>query len=253
MTCGQAGLIAGLRRVRLDKTVPFDAWIAAARGSIVFVQATASALEGCRPGVEGASHLRGRARPADYRDHVALIRDGVRGATPGRWLELGAGEGAFTLALADLLGPQGSILALDRDAGALARLIERASERFPATHLKNVVADFTRGVPDGPFAGILAANSLHFVPDLAPVLASIRSRLAPDGRLVVVEYDADRGNPWVPHPFSLGRWTQLAAAAGLATPRAQRQLVGRPHSAGSRGAGPGARSASAGRPWSTSR
>jgi hypothetical protein len=49
MTCGQAGVIAGPRRVRLDETVAFDDWIAASMGSIVFVQATASALEGCRP------------------------------------------------------------------------------------------------------------------------------------------------------------------------------------------------------------
>jgi hypothetical protein len=30
-----------------------------------------------------------------------------------------------------------------------------------------------------------------------------------------VEYDADRGNPWVPHPFSIGRWRELASEAGL--------------------------------------
>src|SRR5262245_9714081 len=44
----------------------------------------------------------------DHRDHVALIRAGVEGAGR-RWLELGAGEGAFTLALADLLGPGAAI------------------------------------------------------------------------------------------------------------------------------------------------
>jgi hypothetical protein len=31
----------------------------------------------------------------------------------------------------------------------------------------------------------------------------------------VVEYEADRGNPWVPHPFSSRRWREIAAAAGL--------------------------------------
>ena len=40
----------------------------------------------------------------EHDDHVGLIRDGVEGAGL-RWLELGAGRGAFTLALADLLGP----------------------------------------------------------------------------------------------------------------------------------------------------
>jgi SAM-dependent methyltransferase len=155
----------------------------------------------------------------DHRDHVALIRDGVRAAPPGRWLELGAGEGAFTLALADVLAGTGSIVALDRDGRALRSLAQHVALRFRATSLETVVADFTAGLPDGPFAGTLAANSLHFVADLAPVLAAIRAALVPDGRLVVVEYDADRGNPWVPHPFSFTSWSTLAASAGFEPPQ----------------------------------
>jgi ubiquinone/menaquinone biosynthesis C-methylase UbiE len=150
----------------------------------------------------------------DHRDHVALIRDGVAGAGR-RWLELGAGEGAFTLALADLLGPEGSIVAVDRDARALANLGERMAAAFPRTAVHVVAADFARALPPGPFDGVLAANSLHFLADPVPVLRSAAASLAPDGRVIVVEYDADRGNPWVPHPFSRRRFPDLAAAAGL--------------------------------------
>ena len=57
---------------------------------------------------------------------------GVEGAGP-RWLELGAGEGAFTLALADLLGPGANITAVDRDAGALRNL---ARERFQGVKIE---------------------------------------------------------------------------------------------------------------------
>ena len=56
--------------------------------------------------------------PMDHADHVALIRAGVEGAGTS-WLELGSGEGAFTLALADVLGPGGEIEAVDRDGWAL--------------------------------------------------------------------------------------------------------------------------------------
>ena len=41
----------------------------------------------------------------------------------------------------------------------------------------------------------------------------------PGGRFVVVEYDADRGNPWVPHPFSYASWERLAVSAGLTDTR----------------------------------
>jgi ubiquinone/menaquinone biosynthesis C-methylase UbiE len=153
----------------------------------------------------------------DHRDHVELIRRGVERAGP-RWLELGAGEGAFTLALADLLGPTADITAVDRDARALVSLEDTIRGRFPAATLVTRRADFTRDLPDGPFDGVLAANSLHFVLDRASSLAAIRRGLAPGGRLVVVEYDADRGNPWVPHPFSFASWRREARAAGFEEP-----------------------------------
>ncbi len=51
----------------------------------------------------------------DHTDHTNLLRDGI--ATPGGvWADFGAGAGAFTLALADLLGPGAEIVAIDRDA-----------------------------------------------------------------------------------------------------------------------------------------
>lgn len=150
----------------------------------------------------------------NHADHVGLIRGGVAGAGP-RWLELGAGEGAFTLALADLLGEDGSIVAVDRDPRALAALAEAVRARFPGVALRVVAGDFRDELPDGPFDGALAANSLHFTDDPVAVLREVARRLAPAGRLVVVEYDADRGNPWVPHPFSAARFPELAAAAGL--------------------------------------
>jgi SAM-dependent methyltransferase len=65
------------------------------------------------------------------------------------------------------------------------------------------------------------ANSLHFVRDKGPVLRSVREMLRPGGTLIVVEYNADRGNPWVPHPFSYQTWERMAAGAGF---EATRQL-----------------------------
>ena len=153
-----------------------------------------------------------------HEDHVALIRDGVAGAG-SRWLELGAGDGEFTLALADLLGDAGRIIAVDRDRWALAELERRVSVRFPGTHLRTTIADFTSELGGTDLDGILAANSLHFVPDLAPVLSAIREALVPGGRLVLVEYDATDGNPYVPHPIAFARWQVIAPAAGFTVPR----------------------------------
>lgn len=154
----------------------------------------------------------------NHADHVALIRTGVDGAGP-RWLELGAGEGAFTLALADVLGPAARIVAVDRDRRALDQMRTRVADRFPMAAVEAVVGDFTRGLPPGPFDGVLAANSLHFVAPLDDILEAIHGVLAPGAPFVLVEYDADHGNPWVPHPISFDRWRRQAPVHGFAEPR----------------------------------
>ena len=159
----------------------------------------------------------------DHPDHVGLIREGVAGVGR-RWLELGAGRGAFTLALADLLGPAADIVAIDRDRGDLGVLASTMSRRFPETDLTTVVGDFSRPLPVvAGFDGLLAANSLHFVRDPGAVIYSARPLLRPGARIVVVEYDSDSGNPWVPYPFSYATWQEIAARTGLLDTR----LVGR--------------------------
>ena len=150
----------------------------------------------------------------DHADLVGLLRQGVD-AKGGRWADLGAGEGAFTMALADLLGPDAHITAGDRDAGARRRLGVEMGRRFPATQLDTLAADFRQPLALSGLDGIVMANSLHFVRDKQPVLASVKAMLRPGGRLIVVEYGSDRGNPWVPHPFTYARWERMAAEAGF--------------------------------------
>jgi ubiquinone/menaquinone biosynthesis C-methylase UbiE len=161
--------------------------------------------------------------PADL---IALLHDGVP-AKGGRWADLGAGEGAFTIALADLLGPGAHITAVDREGGALRRLDDEVGRRYPATGLEILTADLTRPLGLTGLDGIVMANSLHFVRNKAPVLASVREMLRPGGTLLIVEYGADRGNPWVPHPFSYPSWERLAADAGFEATRLLKTIPSR--------------------------
>ena len=152
----------------------------------------------------------------DHADHVALIRGGLEGAG-ARWLELGAGSGAFTLALLDVIGDAARVVAIDRDAGALRKLEQAVASRFPASTVSTIVADFMQPLPVEPasFDGALMANSLHFVRDKAPVLRAAIDTLRPGGRFLIVEYGSDRGNPWVPWPIGYTSWATLATAVGL--------------------------------------
>jgi len=151
----------------------------------------------------------------DHHDHVGLLRAAVEPG--GTWADIGAGEGAFTLALADLLRPGGRIVAVDRDARALRANEASVRARFPEVEFATLTADLTGPLALPELDGLVAANSLHYVARdrQIEVVRALAGHLRPGGRFVVVEYDADRGNPWVPHPFSYPSWERLAESAGL--------------------------------------
>lgn len=155
----------------------------------------------------------------DHSDHVHLLRPA--GLAPGgTWADLGAGAGAFTLALRELIGPQAEIYAVDKDAARLAALSRNWAARFgDSTALHLVTADFTRPLSVPPLDGVVMANSLHYYRDKESVLRHVRTLLKPDGILLLVEYNVDRGNLWVPHPLSFETFRGLAPRAGFSEPR----------------------------------
>ncbi len=150
----------------------------------------------------------------DHADHTNLLRAGIAGSGPV-WADLGAGRGAFTLALADLLGPAGEIHAVDRDAGALRENARAMLATFPKVRVLYQTADFTRPLELQLLDGIVMANSLHFQKAQEAVVRRLRNYLGPGGRLLVVEYNIGRGNFAVPHPVPYVRWERLARGVGF--------------------------------------
>jgi ubiquinone/menaquinone biosynthesis C-methylase UbiE len=153
----------------------------------------------------------------DSRDAVGLLSSAIH-TRGGTWADLGAGDGVFTRALAEVLGAGSRIYAVDRDAPALAAL-ERWATR--STHdVVTVTADFTRpfelpDLGDAKLDGLLLANSLHFVRDADAVLARLVESLKRGGDVVLVEYDRRGASRWVPYPVSSRQLSALAGAAGL--------------------------------------
>lgn len=154
----------------------------------------------------------------NHHDHKNLLRNGIS-APGGVWADLGAGDGAFTLALADLIGVTGTIYAVDRNAGSLQRLTRAMESQFPAVKLHTLVGDFSDAARDPlplpALDGVVMANSLHFIRHKAGTLARVRGYLKPTGRLLMVEYASDHGNTWVPYPFSYATWQRLSAESGF--------------------------------------
>ncbi len=98
---------------------------------------------------------------------------------------------------------------------------------FPEVEVQYIEADYTRRLDLPQLDGIVMANALHFQRKRrkADVLDLAHGYLKPGGRLLVVEYNTDRGNLWVPHPFSYATWERLAAEHGFGDTR---QLAARP-------------------------
>ena len=156
----------------------------------------------------------------NHGDHVALLRPATL-APATVWADFGAGTGAFTLALRELLGPESEIYAVDKDRARLAELQHAWRAHFgeDVSRLHTLPTDFTRPLDLPKLDGVLMANSLHFFKDTQPVLRHVRLFLKPGGAMLIVEYNVDSGNLWVPHPFSFGTWRILAPRAGFSEPR----------------------------------
>lgn len=150
----------------------------------------------------------------NHADHVTLLRDGVP-TSGGVWADFGSGTGAFTLALAELIGPSGVIYSIDKDRGALAQQERLMRERFPNLTAHYLAADFTRPIQIPPLDGIVMANALHFQHDKDRVVRLVRTYLKPGGRLMIVEYNISSGNFAVPHPIPFRDWQTLARRSGF--------------------------------------
>jgi SAM-dependent methyltransferase len=146
-----------------------------------------------------------------------LADSGVGALGPTTWADLGCGTGTFTLALADLLASGSIIHALDNDAAAL-RKIPSAHKRVSITTHHGDFMDQEMW----PFAGldgILMANSLHYVEDQATFIRACEPRMRSPRHFLIVEYDTDAANRWVPYPVTARRLTSLFTGAGYGSIR----------------------------------
>jgi len=135
---------------------------------------------------------------------------------PQEWADLGCGDGTFTVALASLLPAGSTVHGIDKDTRALARIPKRQGEVAIVTH----AADFTVFPwPVDGLDGVLMANSLHYVKTQTAFLRRVDEVLR-RRQLLLVEYDIERGNVWVPYPINQSAAVDLFRSIGYgdATP-----------------------------------
>jgi ubiquinone/menaquinone biosynthesis C-methylase UbiE len=157
----------------------------------------------------------------NHNDHVELIKPAFLVKTPSTsFADLGAGSGAFTLALRELVGSNATIYAIDKDRYSLQELESSYIDRFHSPiNLTTIHADFSKPLNLPLLDGILMANSLHFFKDKIKVLKHIKTFLKPNGKLIIIEYNVDKGNMWVPYPFSFSTLEAMCKEAGFDSPK----------------------------------
>lgn len=111
------------------------------------------------------------------------------GTAPRRILDIGAGTGSGTLALARRFDPA-EVVAIDVSPVMLQRLRTAAAKRGLADRVRAVQADLDLGWPTvGTFDIGWAALSLHHLSDPGRALGDIHAALNPGGVLAIIELD----------------------------------------------------------------
>ncbi|HYV95052.1 MAG TPA: class I SAM-dependent methyltransferase [Chitinophagales bacterium] len=137
---------------------------------------------------------------------IELINDTqISVPDPSVWADLGCGSGLFTHALAQLLLAGSTIYAFDKDLSSWNKNLQKENVTVKITAADFVKDDLRLHHLDG----IMMANSLHFVNDKISLLNKLRQYMKAHSLFLIVEYDMDTANPWVPFPVSYHSLKQL--------------------------------------------
>lgn len=123
---------------------------------------------------------------------LAAIKEGTTVA------DIGAGEGYYTVRLADRVGLKGRVLAQDIDPGAIQRLGQRVErERLDNVSIKTGAPDDPK-LPANSFDRIFMVHMYHEVTEPYALLWRMRPALKPGGQVIVVDVDRPTDRHGIP-------------------------------------------------------
>jgi SAM-dependent methyltransferase len=167
------------------------------------------------------------AAAAGWNHHAALIHDWLHDATqtmldeahigPGaRVLDIAAGAGDQTLAIARRIGSEGWVLATDVSPGILA-LAQKNAQAAGLTQVSTQVADAqSLHLAGSDFDAAVCRLGLMFCRSPLAALREIRAALAPQGRLAALVFGPPERNPCLTMTLATAR-KHAGLANGSAT------------------------------------
>lgn len=104
-------------------------------------------------------------------------------------LDIGTGTGGVAFLVAELVGPTGQVVGVDRSGDALEHAERKRVDRG-ADNVRFEPADLAHDrVPDGPFDAVVARLVLPYLPDPPTRVRNLVSRLAPGAIFLAMEFD----------------------------------------------------------------
>ena len=124
----------------------------------------------------------------------AEVMDAMGAAAGSVVADIGAGGGYFTFRLAERVGPQGKVYAVDLDKLPLEKLHDRA-EKEGLKQIETIVGlgDDPR-LPASALDAILVVNAYHEMRSFDAMLQGMFRALKPGGKLVIIEQPSKPGS-----------------------------------------------------------
>jgi ubiquinone/menaquinone biosynthesis C-methylase UbiE len=132
--------------------------------------------------------LRRRTLSRDHRSLAELLRPGLS------VLDVGCGTGAITAGIAKAVGPEGYVVALDRDEGLLTL---GRSEHRAHPNLQFVYGDAMTLSYRAQFDIVTAARTLQWISEPNQAISKMKQAAKPGGMLVILDYNY-AWNEWEP-------------------------------------------------------
>lgn len=179
-----------------------------------------------------SAHFETGVNPTDYmlrlaasdlgRSYKSMVRDQLRLSSGGRVLDLGCGPGADLSDYADLVGPSGAVVGVERDDAA-AEAARNRTLHLPQVHVH--VGDVHQlDVADDSFDAVHTDRVLQHVGNPTAVLAEATRVLRPGGRAAFAEPDWETLVIDHPEPRLSTSYTRYVTEIQVRNARIGRQL-----------------------------
>lgn len=139
-----------------------------------------------------------------YEELIFSVKDRLAYPEFQRWADLGCGDGVFTELLAGILPLKSTIFAIDKSTQRLNPIMgNEISVNFQKANFEKDELDFNN------LNGILMANSFHYIHDKEKLIKKLEAYFYEKKTFLIVEYDTNVANPWVPFPINFEKLKEL--------------------------------------------